>query len=224
MKIELCLLVWNELEGCQRDIPEIPKIFDRIYAIDGGSNDGTIEYLESKGIEVIAQVRRSYNGAYLDALENFEGDCLVFFHPKGTINVDSLAKMKTLMFEGYDFVLASRLLKDSQNEEDVKVLRVRKWFVRTIAIAAKARWGARKKGFLNDPLHGYRGVSKMFAESLILNELGVTADLEMIKHAYTSNLLSTLFPVIETPRIAGDTHFPAYKTGKKLIAYLLKVR
>jgi glycosyltransferase involved in cell wall biosynthesis len=221
-KIELCLLVWNELEGCQKDIPLIPDIFDRIYALDGGSNDGTIEFLRSRSIEVIGQTRHSYNGAYLDALDHFKGDALVFFHPKGTINVESLHEMRLLMHEGYDFVLASRLSKESQNEEDKRILRFRKWFVRAIAIVAKIRWGLTKNSYINDPLHGYRGVSRKFVDSLVLLDHGVTADLEMTRHAYSKQLTSVSFPVIEVERASGDTHFPAFKTGKKLLSYILR--
>jgi len=222
-RIELCLLVWNELNGCEKDIPSIPPIYDRIYAIDGGSTDGTIEFLNSKMIEVIPQVRRSYNGAYLDALDNFTGEGLVFFHPKGTINVESLVQMRSLMDAGFDFVLASRLLKEAQNEEDTKILRFRKWFVRAVAITAKLRWGLRKRTYLNDPLHGYRGISVKFIESLNLQSEGVTADLEMTKHAYSRKLVATSFPVIESERISGDTHFPAFKTGKMILSYIFRV-
>jgi hypothetical protein len=40
MKVSLCLMVWNELEGCEID------------AIDGGSSDVTVEYLADQGIPV----------------------------------------------------------------------------------------------------------------------------------------------------------------------------
>lgn len=53
MKVSLCLIVWNELQGCQLDVPKLPRdAFDEIFAVDGGSTDGTIEYLESQGIKV----------------------------------------------------------------------------------------------------------------------------------------------------------------------------
>ena len=47
MKISLCLIVRNELEGCKVDVPNLPfSEFDEVFAIDGGSTDGTIEYLK----------------------------------------------------------------------------------------------------------------------------------------------------------------------------------
>jgi len=37
MKVSLCLMVWNELEGCEIDAPKLPcNEFDEIYAVDGG--------------------------------------------------------------------------------------------------------------------------------------------------------------------------------------------
>lgn len=50
MTISLCLLVRNELEGCKADLPRLPlKEFDEVYGVDGGSSDGTVEYLEYTG-------------------------------------------------------------------------------------------------------------------------------------------------------------------------------
>lgn len=62
MKVSLCLLVWNELEGCQIDLPCIPMDeFDEIYAVDGGSIDGTVQFLESHGIPVYKQPKTGLN-------------------------------------------------------------------------------------------------------------------------------------------------------------------
>ena len=38
MKVALCLLTWNELEGCKPDVPRLPLDgFDEVYAVDGGA-------------------------------------------------------------------------------------------------------------------------------------------------------------------------------------------
>jgi len=53
LKTTLCLIVWNELEGCRLDVPKLPRNdFYEFIAVDGGSTDGTVEYLESQGIAV----------------------------------------------------------------------------------------------------------------------------------------------------------------------------
>ena len=53
INFSLVILSLNEIDGCKRVIPRINKtLFDELIAIDGGSNDGTIEYLESQGFTV----------------------------------------------------------------------------------------------------------------------------------------------------------------------------
>ena len=92
LRISLCLLTWNEIEGSKIDVPKIPKdLFFEIFAIDGGSSDGTVQFLESAGIHVIPQKMRSYNAAYQQALTHYRGDAIVFFHPKGSIEPNQIA-------------------------------------------------------------------------------------------------------------------------------------
>lgn len=202
------------------DIPKIPKIFDRIYAIDNSSQDGTVEYLEQNGIEVVRQSSKSYNGAYRDAISVAGDSAVVFFHPKGTIDVESLTVAQTKMKSGTDFLLASRISKGAQNEEDHRLLKPRKWFVIFIALISKIRWGLKKNIYLNDPLHGYRGLSSAFMSNLELHSIGITADVEMIRHAYKGRFTLEVFPVKEIERPDGDTHFPAITTGKKILRYV----
>src|SRR5262245_47215914 len=87
VRLSLCLLTWNEIDGCKLDVPRLPKdAFEEVYAIDGGSTDGTIEYLAEQGIRVIQQETRTYNGAYLSAFRHCTTDALVIYHPKGSID------------------------------------------------------------------------------------------------------------------------------------------
>jgi len=224
IKVSLCLLTWNEIAGCKIDIPRIPRIFDRVYAIDNSSIDGTIKYLEQNGIEVIQQSSKSYNGAYRDAIRAAGDSAVVFFHPKGTIDVGSLNVAHTKMKNGIDFLLASRISRGAQNEEDHRLFKPRKWFVIFVALISKIRWGLGKNLYLNDPLHGYRGLSPSFYSDLALKSEGVTADLEMIRHAYKGKFASKTFPVIEIERASGSTHFPAVPTGRKILKFLFTSR
>ena len=222
MNISLCLLTWNEVYGCKQVVPELPsQLFSEIFALDGGSTDGTIEYLESAGIEVVPQVQRSYNAAYKEALDHYSGEAIVFYHPKGTVDEASLPLLVDKLNGGFDFVVASRMLPESRNEEDDQVLRHRKWFGLALSHAAALRWNRNSTTRITDPLHGYRGLSRTFADSLVLRPSGVTADLEMVRAAYCYCVRVTEVPVDESEREIGGTHFPAYSTGKALMRYLL---
>ena len=82
-KISLCLIVLNEIKGCKSDVPLLPKKhLDEIFAIDGGSTDGTIEYLESQGIKVYKQKKKNINNAYIEANEKSKNDNIVVFFQK----------------------------------------------------------------------------------------------------------------------------------------------
>lgn len=222
MNISLCLLTWNELHGCEQDIPRLPReSFFEIFALDGGSTDGTVEYLLESGITVVPQARRSYNAAYREALQHFRGDAIIFYHPKGTVDVLSLASVIQSIEAGNDLVITSRMLTNSVNEEDGKIIRHRKWFGQLLAIGAAIRWKRRAQRRISDPLHGYRGCSREFVEALELQATGVTADLEMVRQAYISGCPYTEIPVIETGREVGGTHFPALRTGRQLLKYLV---
>jgi len=222
MSVSLCLLVWNEAHGCETELPKIDfSLFDQVFAIDGGSTDGTIENLENAGIEVRPQSRRSYNAAYIDALDFFDTDSVVLYHPKGTIDPSSLSVMVDLLNKGNDLVIASRMMPGAVNEEDDQIIRHRKWFGEGLALASSVRWNRSKAKRITDPLHGYRGCSRKFAYSLNLRATGVTADLEMVQHAYESKAQVVEFPIQESERVEGTTHFPAYKTGKELLKYLI---
>lgn len=222
MNISLCLLTWNEIYGCQKVVPALPtEIFSEVFALDGGSTDGTVEYLESVSFPVIPQQQRSYNAAYIEALGHYSGDAVVFYHPKGTVDEASLPLLADKLASGFDLVIASRMLPESRNEEDDQFLRHRKWFGLALSHAASLRWNRQAVPRVSDPLHGYRGLSRSFAETLTLQPTGVTADLEMVHAAYRTGVRVAEVPVDESEREVGRTHFPAYTTGRSLLRYLL---
>lgn len=222
ISVSLCLLTWNEVDGCRLLVPHIPtSLFHEILAIDGGSGDGTAEYLSGEGIMTIRQSQPSYNAAYIEAFQNFSGDAIIFFHPKGTIEVSSLAEMVTCLQQGADLVIASRMLTGARNEEDGRIFPYRKLFGVLLAFVAALRWGGTSRPLVTDPLHGYRGMSRDFIESLSLHSQGVTADLEIVRQAYKGGVEVKEIPVVEIAREHGSTHFPAFKTGRKLLRLLL---
>ena len=56
MKFTLVLMTLNEIQGCKKIVPRIDKAyFHSFLVIDGGSQDGTIEYLKNNGFEVVIQ-------------------------------------------------------------------------------------------------------------------------------------------------------------------------
>ena len=220
LRLSLCLLTWNERAGCEVDVPLLPlTAFDEVYAVDAGSKDGTREYLEAQGITVHKQPVRGYNQAYLHAFRTCTTDALVLFHPKGSIDPAELLRFRPLFAEGYDLIIASRLLKGARNEEDDRLWRPRKWFVRGLGLLAAVLW--RRRGHrVQDVLHGFRGMRREAFFAIQPLAEGVSIDLEMVVRAYRAGLRAIEFAVIEQRRLSGATHFKAFHTGKRLLAYL----
>jgi glycosyltransferase involved in cell wall biosynthesis len=221
MRLSLCLLTLNEIEGCKADVPLLERgQFDEVFAVDGGSNDGTREYLASQGIAVHGQDIRGYNGAYITAFRRCTTDALVLYHPKGSIDPAVLARFRPLFAAGNDLVISRRIGPGAVNEEDGRFLKPRKWFVRVLALITGLLW--RRSGvFVRDVLHGTRGMRKEAFFAIDPLEHGLSIDLEMVARAYRAEMRCAEFPVAERPRVAGATHFKAWPTGKKLLRYLV---
>lgn len=225
MKVSLCLLTFNELIGCKNDIPQIKKIanqFDEIYAIDGGSKDGTVEYLKENNIPVFVQPTKGLNAACYYAVEKCSTDAVIFFHPKGAIPVKDTLKFRKLFDQGYEIVIGSRVIKGARNEEDSKFFKPRKWFVEVLAVIASLSF--RKRGvFIWDVLHGFRGATLSGWKKLGLRDEGkVTIDIEMVIRSYRKKISRIEFPTIESSRLAGETHFKAIPTGISIVKYLFR--
>jgi glycosyltransferase involved in cell wall biosynthesis len=221
MKVTLCLLVYDELAGCKVDVPRLPRdTFEDVYAVDGGSTDGTVEYLESQGIRVHRQPKRSINAAYKHAVDLCTSEGLVVFFPKGTLDPACCATMAENLRRGMALVVAGRNLPGGRNEEDHKVLRLRKWGVRALSVLAALLW--RREGCrIDDVLHGVKAFTVAAYRAMRISEVGVTVDLEMTIRAYRLRLPRVEFPVVEHERAYNQSRFPIWRTGKRLGRLLL---
>lgn len=220
MKISLCLIVWNELKGCQADVPKLPlDEFDEVFAVDGGSSDGTVEYLESQGIPVYRQPKKGLNAAYVHANDIATGDAVVVYFAKGTLPTEDLRKFRPLFEKGNELVIASRQLPGSVNEEDAHFFRPRKWAVIGLAAAAALVW--RREGvWVRDVLHGFKGWKRSAFTRMKVLDVGLSIDIEMVVRAYKLRIPRVEFPTTEMARGYGETHFKIWPTGKRLLSYL----
>lgn len=220
MKIALCLLTWNEIDGCRHDLPLIDQSeFDQIYCIDGGSTDGTIDLMKEYGITVYKQKKKGINYACLEAVEYCNCDAFVFYHPKGTIPVEDIYKFKEYFDQGYEFIVGSRMMKGGRNEEDDKLIKPRKWFVLGLGLVAAILF-KRDGKFIWDTLHGFRGMTTEAFRQLNISNFDRSIDIEMVCRSYKHKIKRIEFPTKESPRLGGATHFKAFSSGWQVIKYV----
>lgn len=222
MKITLCILTLNELEGCKHDIPLIKReAFEEIYAIDGNSKDGTIKYLRQQKIPVHTQIKKGLNAAHALAVKKCKTDAIIFFHPKATVPVSDTLKFRKFFKQGYELIVASRIVKGGINEEDNNIIKPRKWLVIVLASISSFIW--RKGGNpIWDVLHGFRGITVKAFSKINPPEIGATIDIAGVIGSYKKNLKRIEFPTKEKPRQSGETHFKTIPFGVEISKYLLK--
>ncbi|NCN42006.1 glycosyltransferase [bacterium] len=226
MKTTLVLLTRNELPCLKIIFPQLPAPsaeagFDEIVAVDGGSTDGTIEFFKEHNIPVIAQSKKGRGEAFQHAFRELDSEAFIFFSPDGNEDPKDLAKFRPLLQSGADLVIASRMMKESWNEEDHLVFKWRKWANNAFNLMVNFLF--RRSGpFITDSINGYRALTRKTAETLQLDAPDYTIEYQMTIRALKNKLRIDEFPTHEGDRVAGDTGAPSFSTGIKFIKRLLR--
>jgi dolichol-phosphate mannosyltransferase len=211
--VSLALIVRNEEQGLRDILPRIPfDLFDDTFAVDGHSTDGSREVLLSHGVRVHRQNEPGLGAAMLEARHHLATDALIFFHPDGNEDPSDLGRMASLLRENMEFVVASRMIRGSINEDDQKILKWRKWANQLFAILANAFF-ARQGNKTSDVTNGFRGITAVAWDRLNLSSRDLTMDYQMVIRALKTGTTITEFPTHEGHRIEGATNFASIPTG-----------
>jgi glycosyltransferase involved in cell wall biosynthesis len=128
MKATLLALSYNEIDGVKAIMPKIDhKLLHEIIVVDGGSTDGTIEWLNANGYKVVVQTQPGLGSAYREGLKVATGDIIITFSPDGNSLPDRIPALIEKMTEGPDVVTVSRYLGDAKSEDDDFVTAIGNW-------------------------------------------------------------------------------------------------
>jgi glycosyltransferase involved in cell wall biosynthesis len=221
MKRSLIILTWNEIEGVRALIPQLsPDIADEILAVDGGSSDGTREFLEAHQIPVYGQTRRGRGEAFRVGVTNATGDYLVFFSPDGNENPGDIPKLFELLATGADMAIASRFKPGARNEEDDVALPLRKWTNQAFTLLANLFWN-RGRPYVTDTINGFRGIRRESFNRIAPASLGYTIEYELTIGAMRAGMKIAEIPTLENQRIGGETKGASWPTGKAFLKFFL---
>jgi len=119
MKTTLLIPTLNEAEGVKAIMPRIKKEWvDEILIVDGNSTDGTREYLQSNGYNVITQKKPGVVAAWWEGFEAATGDVIILFSPDNNSIPELIPALVDKMKEGYAMAIASRYAKGAKSYDD----------------------------------------------------------------------------------------------------------
>lgn len=194
----------------------IPRIrregIEEILAVDGGSGDGTRELLTSFGIPVVGQERCGRGEAFRVGMAQSKGSYVTFFSPDGNEDPNDIPKVFSLLESGAQMVIASRFLPSARNEEDGKLLPLRKWGNQLFTQLTNLIWN-RHGAPVTDTINGFRGIRREAFLNLKPRSRGYTIELELTIKALRSGMKIQEFPTIENQRIAGRIKSPSWRLG-----------
>jgi glycosyltransferase involved in cell wall biosynthesis len=215
----IVLLVFNEIDGLNQVWDQIPlSQFRYTVAVDGGSTDGSREFLASKGIPILDQPIAGRGVAFRVAAEALDCDRLIFYSPDGNEDAEDIIRLDDLLLEGADLAIASRFAKGAINEE-ADLFRPRARVNQALTWIANRLFGS--ADYVTDTINGFRALRR---ESLL--ELDTTVKRFPIEYQISIRAMSkgwkiAEIPTIEGQRAGGESKAISWPVGKDHIKVLL---
>lgn len=217
-KSTLVLPTLNEIEAVRVIVPMIDRsVVDEILVVDGGSTDGTVEYMREQGLNVLIQEGRGYGAAMQLALERASHEIVVEFPADGSSLIDRIPDVIARMREGYDLVIASRYKQGAYSEDDDLITAFGN---RMFTFLVNRLFGSS----YTDVLVGFRALRRSVALQLGLREEGLSWPCESSIRFVVHHRKVSEVPATEPPRIGGTRKMIPHKTGMEILKLIVRER
>lgn len=218
----LIILVWNEIDAIREIFGQIPfDAVDEVIAIDGGSDDGTADFLRRKGLSVYTQKKPGRGNAFMEGLKRARGDNLIFFSGDGNEDPQDIWKIVRYLNEGNDLVIAGRfILPGSQSDDSDDPYLIRKHADIMLSKLVRMIWGGR----VFDSINGFRGIKRAAMEMMNLDAQRYEIEFQTTIRALKLGMSIKEFPTKELKRMGGGRK-PAAKThvlANKFLRFFLR--
>jgi len=216
----LVLLVLNEVDGLHKVWEDLPlDRFAITVAVDGGSTDGSREFLKEKGIPILDQPIKGRGVAFRVAAEALRTERIIFYSPDGNEDPSDIEKLDDLLLAGARLAIASRFANGAVNEEQ-DLIRPRARVNKLLTWIANKVFN-RDEIYVTDTINGFRA---LYRDDLIALETSVKRfpiEYQISIRAMARGWDIRELPTIEGQRAGGESKALSWPVGKDHIKVLL---
>ncbi len=211
MKTTLIIPTLNEIDGVKAVMPQIDRTWcDEVIIVDGGSKDGTVEWLRENGWRVILQQKRGMGEAYREAQAVTTGDVIITFSPDGNSLADRIPALIAEMRKGYDLVIVSRYLKGAKSLDDDFLTSFGNFLFTSIINFCFG-------GKYTDTLVIFRAYKRDLVKQLNIEANQMTYEVQISIRAAKAKLKIGEIPGDEPNRIGGERKMSPFGTGLEVL-------
>ncbi|MCB9742348.1 MAG: glycosyltransferase [Alphaproteobacteria bacterium] len=216
----IVLLTLNEIDGLRQLWDDIPvDKFKETVAVDGGSTDGTREFLAERGIPVLDQSIPGRGVAFRVAADACTADRLIFYSPDGNEDPADIERLDDLLLDGARLAIASRFARGSVNEEDIHAFRPRSWVNQALTRTANLLFNEGE--YVTDTINGFRALRR---EDLL--ELDTSVKRFPIEYQISIRSMRRGWKIaelatVEGQRAGGESKALSWPVGKDHLKVLL---
>lgn len=216
----LVLLTLDEIEGLRLLWDRLPcDAFREVIAVDGGSTDGTREFLHERGIPVLDQPLPGRGVAFRVAAQHARGERLIFYSPDGNEDPEDITRLDDLLVEGADLAIASRFAPGAANEEDPELLQMRARVNRLLTRIANLLFN--EGPYVTDTINGFRALRREALVDLQTTVKRFPIEYQISIRAMKRGWRIAELPTREDPRAGGESKCLSWPVGKDHLKVLL---
>lgn len=220
MKITILVFEINEIDGMRAMLPQIKnEWYDELIVVDGGSTDGTIEFVKESGHTIFVQKEKGVGAALKEGVEKSTGDVIVLYAPDGSFLTDRIPMMVEKIKQGYDIVNVTRYGYGAKSQDDTFLTGFANWLFTTFV---NVFFGRQFK--FTDFLYTYVAFRRSLVEELFVNTTLITWTQILMLRAIKKGKKLIEIPGDEPPRIGGDVKVRKVSAAWVILLTILRER